>query len=104
MPAQLFEVHSLVPHVVCVRCATGPGSRTSSPAIAGSRRRTEPMQLKTIAVALFTLLLAAVAAGAPAVPQTGCAALYVTGNELWSISSGGEARLVAQDERGINMP
>jgi len=62
------------------------------------------MQLKTIAVALFTLLLAAVAAGAPAVPQTGCAALYVTGNELWSISSGGEARLVAQDERGINMP
>ena len=28
----------------------------------------------------------------------------MTGSELWLISAGGEARLVARDERGINTP
>jgi len=62
------------------------------------------MQLKTIAVALFTLLVAAAAVSAPSITQEGCAALYVTGNELWSISAAGQARLLARDERGINTP
>jgi len=62
------------------------------------------MQLKTIAVATFALIAATAAFCAPSASQTECAALYVTGHELWSISGDGVARLVARDERGINTP